>query len=368
MLDCSFTPSDTGPGAGKDFLEEEIMQNTIIGIYDSFDQAQGAVNELLGAGFTRANVHLNLHHDSSVAHRADSAPEGREHAGGSTIGHFFRTLFGMHEEEDEHRAHHDIYAEAIRRGSSMLTVNADLDDQCDQAIEIMNRYHPVDMGRRVAQWRSEGWTGYDEMAPAYTASEIESERGRYGAAHMPVIDELLKVGKRVFQRGGVRVFRRAADAPARASAEAREISQEPLVAKEARPLDQAEIARDTSLASAVSDETAPQRGLELDQFGASGAIPRRDVDDTLAASEDADFRTHWQNAYGKAGERYEDYDAAYRYGSSMAANERFENYRWEDAESEMRSDWESRHPDRKWDKVKDAVRYGAEKVTGRSRR
>jgi hypothetical protein len=41
------------------------------------------------------------------------------------------------------------------------------------------------------------------------------------------------------------------------------------------------------------------------------------------------------------------------------------NYRWQDIEPDVRSDWESAHPESTWDKVKDAVRYGAERVTGR---
>ena len=107
--------------------------------------------------------------------------------------------------------------------------------------------------------------------------------------------------------------------------------------------------------------------IEVEQLGASGATRNADFSDTMATSDDSDYRTHWQRAYGTSGGRYEDYDAAYRYGSTMAGGERYKNYRWEDAEPEMRRNWESSHPESAWDKVKDAVRYGAEKVTGRAR-
>ncbi|MDB5794301.1 MAG: hypothetical protein JWR25_680, partial [Noviherbaspirillum sp.] len=80
--------------------------------------------------------------------------------------------------------------------------------------------------------------------------------------------------------------------------------------------------------------------------------------------DDADFRRHWQTSYGASGGRYEDFDAAYRYGSTVSANERYKNYQWSEVEPQLRSDWESNHPGSTWEKVKDAVRYGAERVTG----
>ena len=52
---------------------------------------------------------------------------------------------------------------------------------------------------------------------------------------------------------------------------------------------------------------------------------------------------------------------------TAGGSERYRNYRWEDAEPDLRSDWEREHPESAWDKVKDAVRYGAEKVSGRQR-
>jgi hypothetical protein len=79
-------------------------------------------------------------------------------------------------------------------------------------------------------------------------------------------------------------------------------------------------------------------------------------------SDDAAYRNHWESAYGQSGNRYEDYDLAYRYGSTAAGDVRYTAYRWDEAEPLLRSDWESSHPDSAWDKVKDAVRYGVERV------
>ena len=157
------------------------MQNTIVAVYDSFERARDAMSELLANGFARGAVQLNPHADSSGVQRASSiAEQSEQHAQphGSAIGDFFRSLFGM----EDRREHVDMYAEAIRRGSSVLTVLAAGDAQRDQAVAILRRFHPVDMDQRVEHWRRSGWSGYDAHAPALSAAEIAQERAAYPQA------------------------------------------------------------------------------------------------------------------------------------------------------------------------------------------
>lgn len=377
------------------------MENTVVGVYDSYAQAQNAMNELLASGFSRSDVQLNPDAQGTVTAQSTTRDTSQE----SGIGHFFRSLFGM----DEDRTDRDVYSEAVRRGSCVLTVNAASDEQRDRATDIMNRYDPIDIDERSSHWRSQGWSGYDETAPVLTDSEIQQERDRYSAARadtgeqsatqatggqeqtrIPVVEEELKVGKRAVQRGGVRVYsrvtekpvqesvqlreehvnveRHAVDQPAteadlaafkEGSVELREMAEEPVVSKTARVVEEVVVSKDVTQETASINETVRRTDVEVEQLGAS---------DTGVTVDDTDYRKHWQTAYGQSGERYEDYDAAYRYGSTMAGSERFKNYRWEDAEPSMRSDWESSHPESTWEKVKDAVRYGAERVSGRQQR
>ncbi|RJF97185.1 YsnF/AvaK domain-containing protein [Noviherbaspirillum saxi] len=399
------------------------MENTIVGVYDSYAQAQNALNELLGSGFSRSDVQLSPDAESSAG-ISDVSTAG---SGGSGIGNFFRSLFGM----DEHREHGDIYSEAVRRGSCVLTVNAASDEQRDRAMEIMNRFDPVDIDERSSHWRSQGWSGYDESAPMYTDSEIEKDRALYGQSRtaatgsattpttsamgstdtqdlrnaetgttrIPVVEEALQVGKREVQRGGVRLYQRVSETPVNESVqlreehvhverhpvdqpataadldaikegavEMREMAEEPVISKTARVVEEVEIGKDVTQRTVDINETVRRTDVEVEQLAAAstrGMTGRDDYRDSAMTADDSDYRTHWQNAYGQSGERYEDYDAAYRYGSTMAGTERYKNYRWEDAEPSMRSDWESNHPESTWEKVKDAVRYGAERVTGR---
>jgi len=381
------------------------MENTVIGVYDSYAQAESAMNDLLAAGFARD--HLKL---TSESGEPGIAQEGEHHAG-SGLGHFFRNLFGL----DEYREHHDIYAEALRRGGCLLSADADNDQMRELAVQIMNRHNPVDMDERAAHWRSQGWSGYDENAPRMTEAELARERNLYTqgrdmsltenagmtispdqmpsqtsnvppeqtasseSARIPVVEEELRVGKRLVQRGGVRVYqhvtekpvhesvqlreehvhveRHALDQPAseadlaafkEGSVEMREMAEESVVSKTAHVVGEVLINKEATERTEEINDTVRRTDVEVEQLG-----------------DDSDFRRHWQSTYGAAGARYEDYDAAYRYGSSMVGTERFKNYRWQDAEPALRSDWEAHHPESAWEKVKDAVRYGAEKVTGR---
>lgn len=101
--------------------------------------------------------------------------------------------------------------------------------------------------------------------------------------------------------------------------------------------------------------------------GASGRTVGASTSAATPADDTSEYRRHWQTAYSSSGGRYEDYDSAYRYGSTMAGSGRYQNYQWTDVEPQLRSDWEASHPGSTWEKVKDAVRFGAERVSGKRR-
>ncbi|HVL75118.1 MAG TPA: hypothetical protein VM406_03815 [Noviherbaspirillum sp.] len=295
------------------------MQNTIIAVYDDYNDAEATMKELLLAGFSRTDVQLNPHADSTGVDRASSVDEQTGgHAHG--IGHFFRSLFGMEDtEEEEGRFRRDMYAEAIRRGSSLVTVHADRDDQLEMALAILRRHNPVDLDKRSEHWRREGWSGFEESAPHYTGEQSRAERMRHAAASADPQAGPAGAGPASRSDAGLHVIRRRPAGGAAQEANAR----------------------------------SARAAARADDFG-----------DTVASADDADYRTHWENVYGRTGRRYEDYDAAYRYGALMGGSHGFRNYRWEDAEPRMRSDWEARNPGSSWEQVRDAVRYGAEKGGG----
>ena len=366
--------------------------HSVVGVYDEYSDAQAAVQALVADGFQRSNIQLSNEDDAATTGSTTTASTQKDSGGG--ISGFFRSLFGS-----EQNPYHDTYAESARRGSYVLTVQARDDDEADRATDIMNRFDPVDVDERASYWKQQGWSRYDASAPRYTDDEIRKERSTWQSTRgtgtdtgatttdqtrIPVVEEELKVGKREVQRGGVRVFRRmtekpvheqvqlreervrverhAVDKPAteadmaafkEGSVELRETAEEAVVSKSARVVEEVVVGKEVTQRTQDVNDTVRRTEVEVEQLGASGT------------TDDNDFRRHWQSTYGTSGGRYEDYDAAYRYGSTMAGSERYKNYQWNDVEPQLRTDWESSHPGSTWDKVKDAVRYGAERVTGR---
>lgn len=372
--------------------------NAVVGVYDNYADAQGAVQALESEGFARSSIHLTPESDVDMPTQdATTASGDTQRSGG--IGGFFRSLFGM----DEHKEHHDVYAESVRRGSYVLTVDADSEDEADRVSEIMSRFNAIDIDERSNYWKQQGWKGYDASAPRYTNDEIQKERSSFAQARgtasgmqeqsrIPVVEEELKVGKRQVQRGGVRVFQRMRETPVHesvqlreervkverrpvdkeaseadlaafkeGSVELRESAEEAVVSKTARVVEEVIVGKEVSERTEQIDDTVRRTDVEVEQLGAS------DTARTGSTTMDDEFRRHWQSTYGSSGGRYDDYDAAYRYGSTMAGSDRFKNYQWNDVEPQLRQDWESNHPESTWDKVKDAVRYGAERVRGTTR-
>jgi hypothetical protein len=288
------------------------MANTVIGVYEFYLQAQGATDALLASGFAPDHIRLKPYDETPAAREVALRPESESRAASHGIGHFFRLLFGL-EDKSEHT---DLYSEAVRRGSYVLTAQADSDHQVEQAVEIMNQHDPVDIDERSTRWRSEGWLKYDKGAPIFTDSEIARERSSAAASIQSNSTQEPLSGGGV-KYGRVRVFKQAVQPRSPAQPE------------------------DTATHAAATAAASEKAG----------------------AGSDDDFRNHWQSVYRPSGARYEEYAPAYHFGYTEAGKERYRGHRWSDSEEVIRREWEASHAGSPWDKVRDAVRYGWEKVT-----
>ncbi len=63
----------------------------------------------------------------------------------------------------------NVYAEGVRRGSTLVTVRAD-DSQAAMVEQVMAKYNGIDAAPRGQEYRSGGWERFDESAPAYSAA------------------------------------------------------------------------------------------------------------------------------------------------------------------------------------------------------
>lgn len=218
------------------------MGKTIVGLYDNAEKARDAVNALVAAGCPREDISLvakepeNIQKDTSE--QGNKAPEGLAAgagigaalgglggvlaglgllaipgigpivaagpiaaglagaAGGAVAGGLLGGLLGLGIPEEEAHA----YAEGVRRGNTLVTVRAP-EGQADSYAAIMNRFGPIDVKSRAAQWRQQGWSGrFEEGAQQAT---------------IPLAEEQLVVGKRAVETGGVRVHSYVTEQPVR---------------------------------------------------------------------------------------------------------------------------------------------------------
>jgi hypothetical protein len=61
-----------------------------------------------------------------------------------------------------------VYAEGVRRGGTLVTVKV-ADGQAATAERVLDTHSPVDTAARGDSYRAEGWSRFDEDAPAYRA-------------------------------------------------------------------------------------------------------------------------------------------------------------------------------------------------------
>lgn len=265
------------------------MPKTVIGLFDNYAEAQSVVSELLGSGFTQDDISVMAKESrpenvvveyveedgtEQVHDMAKGAGTGAAIGGlagllvglaslaipgvgpvlaagplatfiagagiGATAGGLISglTRLGVPEKDA------NFYAEGVRRGGTLVSVNAP-DERAESAVAVMKRHGAVEIDKRAAQWRQDGWTGFDESVThaaydAYTQgstgapaanpnSEVTAEHQRIplqaggeGQVAVPVVEEKLEVGKREVDRGGVRVQSHVTETPVEENVQLRE--------------------------------------------------------------------------------------------------------------------------------------------------
>lgn len=87
---------------------------------------------------------------------------------------------------------------------------------------------------------------------------------------------------------------------------------------------------------------------------------------------DTDYSTEWRQHYtanfADTGVTYEECAPAYEFGRRMGTNEQYQNRSFNDVEPRLREEYERKYPGSAWSKIKSAVRYGWDRVTGKAAR
>jgi uncharacterized protein (TIGR02271 family) len=387
------------------------MQHTLVAVFDNRSDAQNAMDELLASGFTRDNVYVSSA-DLSGTTTTTGATLGATHEEGvgASIKHFFENLFGS-----DHDEHATRYSTAVAGGQHVLTLTTSSEPEVERAADVIERFGPIDIDERhdlAGNAASLGTSAYQpQTSPSLAAGSMQSgtQGGNLsgslsdstsrsdslqretavdrttGKAAIPVVQEEVRVGKRQVERGGVRVFSRLVETPVNETVSLREEH----VSVERRPVDQP---LDPADVAALKDQTIELREtaeeaivqksarvVEEVVVGKEVSQRQQNIKDTVrhtevevqplqgsAPDDDTYYRNDWQTNYASLGGTYDDYAPAYRYGNEMRRDARYQGRNWDDVESDLRSDWDTRYGgsgSSTWERMKAAVRSGWNRMT-----
>lgn len=192
------------------------MARTIVGLFDTFSQAQQAVHELTNIGISRDHISMIANDARGEYAREVGTTSTSEGAGvgavsggllggvvgllvglgalaipgigpviaagplaaalgtagataavgagvGALSGGLLGALIGAGIPEDEA----NLYAEGVRRGGTLVTVYSD-EMMTSRVSDILRRNGAVDMDTRGAEWRTGGWQRFDPQADPYS--------------------------------------------------------------------------------------------------------------------------------------------------------------------------------------------------------
>jgi uncharacterized protein (TIGR02271 family) len=387
------------------------MQHTLVAVFDNRSDAQNAMDELLASGFTRDNVYVSSA-DLSGTTTTTGATLGATHEEGvgASIKHFFENLFGS-----DHDEHATRYSTAVAGGQHVLTLTTSSEPEVERAADVIERFGPIDIDERhdlAGNAASLGTSAYQpQTSPSLAAGSMQSgtQGGNLsgslsdstsrsdslqretavdrttGKAAIPVVQEEVRVGKRQVERGGVRVFSRLVETPVNETVSLREEH----VSVERRPVDQPINPRDTTAFKdktielrETAEEAVVQKSARVVEevvVGKEVSQRQQNIKDTVrhtevevqplqgsAPDDDTYYRNDWQTNYASLGGTYDDYAPAYRYGNEMRRDARYQGRNWDDVESDLRSDWDTRYGgsgSSTWERMKAAVRSGWNRMT-----
>lgn len=341
-------------------------QSSIIAVFRKFSDAQAAIKDLQAAGIPSNDIYLETG-------SGDLSGPGTKKREGGIVG-WFKSIFG-----DESESDRSYYEDALTKGMSLVRVDT-AEDQIDTVEQILNRHAP------------ENVVSDEDVAPSTSARATGEAPAKKTGNAIPVVKEEVQIGKQRVLRGGIRVYsrvvrepveqnvslqeervrveRQRVDRPATAAdlsageeqvVEVQEFAEEPVVSKQARVVEEVRVGKEASQRTETVRDSVRRTEVNVEQ------IPAQAGATTAQTFDDSDFRADFQRRYGTSGATYDTYLPAYRYGYEVASDPRYRGKSWDQIESDLRSDYGRRYPNSTWERMKDAVRYGWDKVTGKTK-
>jgi uncharacterized protein (TIGR02271 family) len=259
------------------------MATTLVGIFDRAEEARRASAELSQMGIEERMVKVTSSSDVEGDSSMGSGGSGDDRG-------FFAKLFGLGDDDEQS----GTYAEAVRRGGYVVTVHLDDESQADRVADILENAGAIDVRNRMEAWRAGGYSGYDASAGPYTQDQAQRDRET-----LQVMQEEIRIGKRAVEGGGVRVHRytterpvseelqlheervfvdrRPVDRPATQAEldalgkadkdiELREMSEEAVVSKTARVVEEVEIGKEARDRTERIEDTVRRTDVDVERI------------------------------------------------------------------------------------------------------
>lgn len=172
-----------------------MTQQIITAFFDEHSSATAAVQKLENLGIPRNNINLYCGAESGSYQRSERACDPERDEGGFWAA--LRDLFIP--EEDRY-----TYAEGMSRGGCTVSVTAE-EGNSARIMDVLEQSGAVDLNEREAAWKREGWSGYTAANAGARTQSGTAAAGRGTSEAIPIVEEQLKIGKRVLDHGRVRV-------------------------------------------------------------------------------------------------------------------------------------------------------------------
>lgn len=167
---------------------------TISGLFDTREQAEAAVTALHAAGIDNDDISLVRPGDGDDTDAVEGAGVGAAVGGvlgalaafaipgigpvvgagwlaaslaGAAAGGVAGGLIGALSDAGVDEADAHVYAESVRRGSTLVTARVD-ETQQEAATAILNRSGSVNLGTRREEYATSGWDRFDEKSTPWT--------------------------------------------------------------------------------------------------------------------------------------------------------------------------------------------------------
>ncbi len=202
------------------------------------------------------------------------------------------------------------YAEGIRRGGTLLTVQTE-DNRASQAVDVMNLHEPVDVRTRASEWRTAGWTRFDPTSGPYSGTDVRT--GNKPGSYYTGSD----------------------------------IDVNPDVTRSPRTDKDYEVEDDRG--NFMRSEGGSLGSESLHTTGSAMGTPGMDRPITGMQPRSFDyyesnFRRNFDDRYSTRGYAYNQYQPAYHYGYDLATDDKYRNWDWTRVESDAAHPMDTRTP------------------------